>query len=124
MASLNGGRRFTSEYPTTRMLRAVHGPGGLSVKAGAVAGSNTAESAATRRFVLMPSSFSRAEVRRRMKWCCPAAHRPVSFCLARPSSRLHRRHHPVLADRQPLGTERPIRLARGDREQVHAGLQL
>src|SRR5882724_2359743 len=44
------------------MLCTVHGPGGLSVKARAVAGSNatnTAESAAARRFVLMPSSFSR-----------------------------------------------------------------
>src|SRR6267143_74527 len=56
------------------MLRAVHGPGGLSVKAPAVTGinaTNTAASVTARRFVLMPSSFSRAEVRRQMKWFCP-----------------------------------------------------
>src|SRR5882724_8741990 len=44
------------------MLCTVHGPGGLSVKAGPVAagtGTKIPESRRGRRFVLMPSSFSR-----------------------------------------------------------------
>src|SRR3954470_13609810 len=40
------------------------------------------------------------------------------------SRALHRRYDPILADRQPLGTECPVSLPRSDREHVHAGFQL